>query len=444
MRGYQKVIIGILGIVTLMVLGVTAYGMKVFYDTNQSFNKMVEKVDRDSDKRTESVSIEDRDPFSILLMGIDTGALGRTEQGRSDSMMVVTVNPKKEQSTIVSLERDIFTQIPGYGSADKLNAAYAYGGVEMAMDTVENLLDIPLDHYVTINMQGLSDLIDAVGGIKVNNKIDFTLEGVHVPKGKITLDGETGLAYARMRKDDPEGNVGRQRRQREVITKIIEKVMSFDSVSNYKKILAAVEKNSRTDLEWDDMLDIGENYIPALSNVKQVQLEGQSSMVNGISYQILGVNELLKVQNTLKTQLDLPTDETLQSTENFAYGQLYDDATSSEESQTSLSEDETSSYSDAAAVVNGYTDNGYSDTNTVDNGYTDNGYSDTNTVDNGYTDNGYSDTNTVDNGYTDNGYSDTNIVDNGYIDNGYSDTNTVDNGYTDNEYTEYYTNTGGY
>ncbi|OTE88482.1 LytR family transcriptional regulator, partial [Escherichia coli] len=90
------------------------------------------------------------------------------------------------------------------------------------------LLDIPIDHYVTINMQGLRDLIDAVGGIKVTNDIDFTLEGVHVPKGKITLNGKTGLAYARMRKEDPEGDIGRQKRQREVVTKILKKIMSLD------------------------------------------------------------------------------------------------------------------------------------------------------------------------------------------------------------------------
>ncbi len=85
------------------------------------------------------------------------------------------------------------TKIVGYETNDKLNHAYAFGGVKMSMDTIETLLDIPLDHYVSINMRGLKDLIDAVGGIEVNNKIDFTLDGIHVPKGKQTLDGEKGL-----------------------------------------------------------------------------------------------------------------------------------------------------------------------------------------------------------------------------------------------------------
>lgn len=124
-----------------------------------------------------------------MLLGLDTGGLGRTEQGRSDTMMVVTVNPK-QKSTIISLDRDIYTNIVGYGTVDKLNHAYAFGGVEMAMDSIEQLLDIPIDHYVTINLDGMEDLINAVGGIKVNNKIDFTLDGVHVPVGEQTLNGE--------------------------------------------------------------------------------------------------------------------------------------------------------------------------------------------------------------------------------------------------------------
>lgn len=76
-----------------------------------------------------------------------------------------------------------------------------------------------------------------------------------------------------MRKQDPEGDIGRQRRQREVVTKILQKVMSLDGISNYQKILKAVEKNSKTDLTWNDMMDIGTNYIPAFTTIKQEQLQ---------------------------------------------------------------------------------------------------------------------------------------------------------------------------
>jgi LCP family protein required for cell wall assembly len=299
-----------------------------------------------------------------LLAGVDTGDLGRSDQGRSDSMMVVTINPKQKKSTIVSLDRDILANIVGYGTDDKLNHAYAFGGVKMSMDTIETLLDIPIDHYVSINMRGLKDLIDAVGGVEVNNKIDFTLDGIHVPKGKQKLNGETGLAYARMRYEDPEGDVGRQRRQREVVTKILRKAMSINGVGNYKKILKAVEKNMKTDLSWDDMMDIGTNYLPAFDTIKQKQLVGKSQMIDEIYYQILGTRELLDIQNVLKKQLGKPTAETLPNLkEQNADSLFYDD------SDGKASED-TSQFAPGYDNPNNYDTSGvYGDSSNTGNGY---------------------------------------------------------------------------
>ncbi|MFD2729119.1 LCP family glycopolymer transferase [Enterococcus camelliae] len=337
MQIFRKVLVGVLALGIVLVTAATAYAAHLYNTTSTTFDDISKTISRKTDMRTEDVSIEDSEPFSILLMGIDTGALGRTEQGRSDSMMVVTVNPKTKQSTIVSLDRDILTNIVGYepnGTAyfDKLNHAYAFGSVDMAMDTIESLLDIPLDHYVSINMEGLSDLIDAVGGIEVDNKIDFTLDGVHVPVGKQKLNGKTGLAYSRMRHEDPEGDIGRQKRQREVVEKILRKVLSMDSITNYQKILNAVKKNVLTDLSFNEMLTIGKNYTAAFDTVKSYQLQGESQTINEVYYQILGVNELLSIQNILKKQLNLSESSKLVINQDFYYSsngllgdQFYDD-----------------------------------------------------------------------------------------------------------------------
>ena len=367
MSRWKKVIVGLLILLNLFVGGITYYAVQVTNDASKMVDSIRQTVKRTSLKRDngEKPNIDNAEPFSILLAGIDTGDLGRSDQGRSDSMMVVTINPKQKKSTIVSLDRDILTKIVGYGSNDKLNHAYAFGGVKMSMDTIETLLDIPLDHYVSINMRGLKDLIDAVGGIEVNNKIDFTLDGIHVAKGKQTLDGEKGLAYARMRYEDPEGDVGRQRRQREVVTKILRKAMSINGVGNYKKILKAVEKNMRTDLSWDDMMDIGTNYLPAFDTIKQKQLVGKSQMIDDIYYQILGTNELLDIQNTLKKQLDKPTASTLPNLkETDADSLFYDD------SDGKASED-TSQFAPGYDNPNNYdtSGNGYDGSTSTDNGY---------------------------------------------------------------------------
>lgn len=306
MNRWKKVVLGFFGVVVIAVAGICAYGIKMYTDANATVNGVYESVNRSSSKRKSVVNIDAQEPFSVLLMGIDTGDMGRTDQGRSDTTMVVTINPKEKKSTMVSLDRDILTTIVGKDTDDKLNHAYAFGEAKMAIDTVEELLDIPIDHYVSINMQGLKDLIDAVGGIEVDNTVgEFTLDGITVPAGKVKLTGETGLAYARMRKEDPEGDVGRQRRQREVVEKIVNKVISFDGVTKYRKILDAVQANVKTDLTWDDMIDIQSKYLPAFKQIDSEQLQGSNASIAEIYYQILDPESLYKTQTTLRKQLGL-------------------------------------------------------------------------------------------------------------------------------------------
>lgn len=377
----KKIVIGLLVLLNLFIGGVTYYAVQVTNDASKMVDSIRQTVKRTSLKRKdgEQPNIDNAEPFSILLAGVDTGDLGRSDQGRSDSMMVVTINPKQKKSTIVSLDRDILTNIVGYETNDKLNHAYAFGGVKMSMDTIETLLDIPIDHYVSINMRGLKDLIDAVGGIEVDNKIDFTLDGIHVPKGKQKLNGETGLAYARMRYEDPEGDVGRQRRQREVVTKILRKAMSINGVGNYKKILKAVEKNMKTDLSWDDMMDIGTNYLPAFDTIKQKQLVGKSQIIDEIYYQILGTRELLDIQNTLKKQLGKPTAESLPNLkEKDADILFYDDSDGKASENTSQfapgydnpnNYDGSGNYGDSSSV--GDTTQQYGDSTNNNQGYDD-------------------------------------------------------------------------
>lgn len=322
MSKVQKTILVIFGIITLVVAVVSGLGM---YAANQARNA-ADKMYKPLNNGNKSVDTSAAEPFSIMLLGIDSGGLGRTDQGRSDTTMVVTINPQKKTTTITSVDRDFLIEIVGKDRHDKLNSAYSYGGVSMAIDTLENFLDIPINHYATINLQGLKDLIDAVGGIEVDNKIDFTLDGIHVPAGKITLDGEKGLAYARMRKDDGTGDMGRQARQREVLTKVVEKLASVNTVKYYTKVLDALGDNVSTDLSWNQMLDIAANYQDALTNIEPVQIGGQGYMLNGGYYQIPPYYGTLEAQNRMRDQLNLDLRESL-SLINDPEQRLYDDST---------------------------------------------------------------------------------------------------------------------
>lgn len=246
----KKIFAIIFGIILVLFLAVVGMGAKLYWDVSKSMDKTYETVER---SKKSQVNLNNKEPFSVLLLGIDTGDDGRVEQGRSDTTIVATVNPRDKQTTLVSLARDTYVDIPGQGKQDKLNHAYAFGGASLAMDTVENYLNTPINHYVSINMAGLKELVNAVGGIEVNNNLTFSQDGYDFTIGKISLDGEQALSYSRMRYEDPNGDYGRQERQRKVIEGIVQKVLSLNSVSNYQEILTAVSDNMKTDLSFDDM-----------------------------------------------------------------------------------------------------------------------------------------------------------------------------------------------
>ncbi|EPI00963.1 putative transcriptional regulator LytR [Enterococcus faecalis 13-SD-W-01] len=301
----KKIFLIILGIVIVLVLAIVGVGTKLYLDLSNSIKETYQTVERTEGPRTTPVDLAKQESFSVLLMGIDTGDLERVDQGRSDTMMVATVSPEDKQTTIVSIPRDTYVDIVGHDTTDKINHAYAFGGAAMAMDTVQNYLDIPIDHYVSINMKGLKELVDAVGGIEVNNDITFSQDGYDFTIGKIKLDGDQALAYSRMRYEDPNGDYGRQERQRKIVEGIARKVLSLNGVSNYQSVLNALETNMRTDMSFTDMRKIALDYRDAFGTIKQDQMQGEGFMQDGISYQRVSDQELERVQKELKDQLNL-------------------------------------------------------------------------------------------------------------------------------------------
>ena len=261
--------------------------------------------------------ITDNDSFSVLLLGIDNGAYGRgTEVGRSDTMLVVTVNEKLGKTTIVSIPRDSYTEIVGYGTNDKINHAYAFGQEKMSINSVQNMLNIPIDYYVTVDMGGLMGLVDAVGGLDITPVLTFTYEGESFTEGVDRhVDGEAALRYARMRYDDPEGDMGRQKRQQYVIQKLVEKLLNITSVTRYEEILKTLENSVRTNFTLDKLLSVKNNYPKALKNFESDKISGSGTMIGGIYYFVVPEDERLRISNVLRESLDLSKVESLKHIE---------------------------------------------------------------------------------------------------------------------------------
>lgn len=303
----KKVFLTIFAIVAALVVIAAGVGAKLYFDLSGSIKQTYEAVERkntETKKRQQPVDLNKKEPFSVLLLGIDTGDLGRTEQGRSDTLMVATVNPNDNKTTLVSVPRDTYVDIVGYGTQDKINHAYAFGGAAMSMDTVEKYLDIPIDHYVSINMMGIKELVDALGGVDVNNDLEFESRGEHYAFGPIHLEGERVLTYLRMRYEDPRGDYGRQLRQRSVVEAIVKKAVSLDGITQYRNLLDAMEGNMKTDMSFDDMQKIALDYRSAFTTIDQLQMQGEGFMQDGVSYQRVSDEELQSVQNKLKKQLN--------------------------------------------------------------------------------------------------------------------------------------------
>ncbi len=163
----------------------------------------------------------------------------------------------------------LIRKLLGKVKKDKINHAYAFGGIDMSVKTVENFLDIPVDHYIEVNMEGFKDVVDAVGGVEVNNDLAFSYEGSQFMKGDIHLNGTEALRYSRMRYEDPRGDFGRQMRQRQVIQAVIKKGANVSSLANYGSVLKSIEKNVKTSLTQEQMFDIQKDYKNAMKKYRR-------------------------------------------------------------------------------------------------------------------------------------------------------------------------------
>ena len=309
----KKILLMFFSLLAVTTIGIGAYGLTILNQSTNALSKTYKGIGGENNV------IAENKPMTILLMGVDTGSGSREDQwvGNSDTMILVTVNPQTSETTIMSLERDILTNITQDGETvqAKLNAAYAQGGAELAIETIQDLMNIHIDRYAMINMKGLVQLVDKVGGITVNNPFDFDISieenepeyTAKIPPGRQEIDGEQALVYSRMRYQDPEGDYGRQKRQREVIEKIIKKVLTLDGLSNYQGIIEAVSDNMQTNISLDtDSLMQLMGYRDALKNIRMEQLKGEdATLADGGSYQIVDAKHLLKMQNILRKSLGL-------------------------------------------------------------------------------------------------------------------------------------------
>ncbi|CAN5894684.1 hypothetical protein BH23ACT11_BH23ACT11_27150 [soil metagenome] len=220
------------------------------------------------------------EPLDILVLGVDQRPAGSSVEGsRADAIMIVRLFRETGHVKLLSVPRDLFVEIEP-GVEDRINAAYAYGGVEQLSRAVQRTTGISSDRYAVVDFDGFQDIVNAVGGIKL--KIDGEMPPGRRMEGTETLDGEQALFYARYR-GTPGGDLDRIKRQQQVVGALREKLINWGSVSKLPGIMEAVHRNLETDLGFVANLSLARSLMNAEdpdAAFNTVQLAGEPSTLS--------------------------------------------------------------------------------------------------------------------------------------------------------------------
>lgn len=269
------------------------------------FQATISKMNENTNDITIPEKLPHIDPFSVLLLGIDERD---NDTGRTDTMIVVTVNPDEGTMKMLSIPRDSRVEIVGNGTTEKINHAYARGGISMSIATVENVLDIPIDFYVAVNMDGFLSIVDVLGDIEVNNDMDLVFRDYSFPKGEIHLNGEEALVFSRIRYEDPRGDFGRQIRQKQLIEALLGKAKNPSILLKMDGIMDVMGENITMNFSQSQILNLQKLYSKLDKNIEQLQFEkGEGTRLNGYWYYLLDEQELEMIQSDLQQHLELIT-----------------------------------------------------------------------------------------------------------------------------------------
>ncbi|UWE03520.1 LCP family protein [Laceyella sacchari] len=297
--------------VILLVLGFGIYyGSLLWGALADSSNRLDTSALRDQE-----VKIKE-DPFTVLLIGTDQRTT-RPNDFRTDVLMLAAINPKTQSILLVSIPRDVYMTIPNSnGVKTRINAAPFYGRqsgvgvVENTREAVQNLLHIPVDYYAMINFQGFEDIVDSLGGIDVNVKQSFSQAMIGGGKavfrpGMMHLNGKQALAYVRNRKDVAGGDFARNERQQEVIGLLLDKLVSFDGISQFSKITSALGNNFQHGFRLDDIPALIKVYreIPK-QNIRSIHIKVVDIKVGGADMLDIPQSEKKRIRKLLQQQLE--------------------------------------------------------------------------------------------------------------------------------------------
>ncbi len=295
-----------------VLICISTYGIYLAKKAEYAANEAYEAIeDRDSSsKRNEKVTpIEDN--VSILFIGVDDSEnRGQgADNSRSDALILATLNQKTKTVKTLSIPRDSYVYIPSKGFRDKITHAHAYGGTTATIDTIEDLLDVPIDYYVRMNFNAFIDVVNALGGIEVQVPYSFVeLDEfdnpiIELKKGHQKLNGSEALALARTRKLD--SDIERGKRQQEILKAIAFQAAKPSSILKYDDVIDAVADNMKTNMKFDEMKSFLSYLSSGMPRIDSLVLEGADDWSTGTYYYKLNDSSVEDTKSILQNHLGL-------------------------------------------------------------------------------------------------------------------------------------------
>ncbi|GAA0182425.1 LCP family protein [Clostridium sediminicola] len=289
MKKKHKIIIVII-VPILLLVGYFVYKYKSVADKieNVEIDKSNETLKISPEKEVEAI---EKKIYNFALYGLDRR--NESDPARSDCIIIVTVNEKTNTIKLSSIMRDTYVPIEAHGKT-KINHAYAYGGAELALGTLNSNFDLDIKDYVAVNFWDAIEIIDLIGGISIDVHDDEVkhISGVDSP-GIYNLTGTQALAYSRIRYEAG-GDYVRTDRQRTVLTSMFKKIMSLSNKQKYD-LIPMIASNIETSMTDEYILKLATSVITNdISNIedKRYPTEGKGQKIKGVYYLVADLEQL--------------------------------------------------------------------------------------------------------------------------------------------------------
>ncbi|WP_042148376.1 LCP family protein [Paucisalibacillus sp. EB02] len=292
----------ILGVVLLIIFFVGGYVLSIYNGVKETINAQMYQPLPSINQIQSEKKIVKKEPVNFLLLGINKQYGGK---GTAETLLVISLNPKTGSMNLITIPRDTRAVMVGKETEDKINKinnAYSYGGADMAIESVENLLDLELDYYVQLNLAGVTELIDGLGGITINNELDIEIEeaNIKLTPGELHLSGTQAYRYVEMLASYQGDEIDFTAIQDEIFGAIIQKGTTSITINKLETFADFLGDNVTTNLDFNNIEYLLQNYTGVQNNVTQYVLDGSKETIDDVIYLIVPDEEIEKVQQMIK------------------------------------------------------------------------------------------------------------------------------------------------